>query len=75
MTEDMDLYIFNIWVVEERWYLRWSWTVRSGGALSSENAGMSNYKRGENPLRRKSKVSWAMIIISGLVGPKSRRVA
>jgi hypothetical protein len=49
--------------------------VRSGGALSSENAGMSNNKRGENPLRRKREVSRAMIIIPGLVGPKSRRVA
>jgi hypothetical protein len=34
-----------------------SQTVRSGGALGSENAGMSNEKRGENPLHRKPKVS------------------
>ena len=34
---------------------------------------MSNFKTGENPVRRKSKVSWAMIIIPGLVGPKPRR--
>jgi hypothetical protein len=34
---------------------------------------MSNHKKGENPFRRKSKVSWAMIIIPGLVGPKPRR--
>ena len=33
---------------------------------------MSNLKEGENPSHRKSKVSWAMIIIPGLVGPKSR---
>ena len=34
-----------------------SWTGRTGGALRSENAGMSNEKRGENPLRRKPKGS------------------
>jgi hypothetical protein len=28
-----------------------------GGALRSENAGMSSEKRGENPLHRKPKVS------------------
>jgi hypothetical protein len=50
-------------------------TVRFGGALSSENAGMSNYKAGENPAHRKSKVSWTTIIVPGLVGPKPRRVA
>jgi hypothetical protein len=49
--------------------------VRSGGALGSENAGMSNDKAGENPAHRKSKVSWATIIAPGLVGPKPRRVA
>ena len=52
-----------------------SWTARSGGAVSSENAGMSNHKAGENPAHRKSKVSWATIIVPGLVGPKPRRVA
>src|SRR3989344_7961240 len=50
-------------------------TARFGGALSSENAGMSNHKAGENPAHRKSKVSWAMIIIPGLVGPKPRRIS
>jgi hypothetical protein len=33
------------------------WIVRSAGAHGSENAGMSSEKRGENPLRRKPKVS------------------
>ena len=46
--------------------------MRSGGALSSENAGQSNHKAGENPAHRKSKVSWATIIVPGLVGPKPR---
>ena len=36
---------------------------------------MSNHKKGENPFGRKSKVSLAMVIISGLVGPKPRRRA
>ena len=49
--------------------------VRPGGALSSENAGMSNFKAGENPAHRKSKVSWATVIVPGLVGPKPRRIA
>ena len=33
------------------------YTGRSAGALISENAGMSSDKEGENPSRRKSKVS------------------
>ena len=36
---------------------------------------MSNHKAGENPARRKSEVSWATIIVPGLVGPKPRRVS
>ena len=49
--------------------------VRSGGALSSENAGISNLKTGENPVGRKSKVSRATVIVPGLVGPKPRRIS
>ena len=45
-------------VVEERCTPRRSHTVRSGGARAGENAGMSNDKAGENPARRKPKVSW-----------------
>ena len=45
-------------VVEERRTPRRSHTVRSGGARASENAGMSNDNAGENPARRKPKVSW-----------------
>ena len=40
------------------------------GAFRSENAGTSNHNAGENPARRKSKVSEAMMINFGLVGPK-----
>jgi len=44
--------------VEERCTPRRSRIVRSGGACTSENAGMSNDNAGENPARRKSKGSW-----------------
>ena len=33
---------------------------------------MSNRNEGESPSHRKSEVSWAMVIIPGLVGPKPR---
>ena len=36
----------------------------------SENAGTSNRKAGETPARRNTKVSFAMVISEGLVGPK-----
>ena len=42
------------------------------GAASSENAGMSSQKSGENPDRRKPKVSEATFVVFGLVGPKVR---
>ena len=41
-----------------------------GGALRSKNVGTSNHNAGENPARRKIKVSLAMTISQGLVGPK-----
>ena len=40
------------------------------GALRRENAGTSNRNVGEIPTRRKTKVSFAMLISEGLVGPK-----
>ena len=43
---------------------------RSGGALGSENVGISSVNSGENPERRKSKVSYATLIDVGLGGPK-----
>jgi len=46
--------------------------VRYAGADGSENGGISNTTQGESPCHRKSKVSWAMLINPGLVGPKSR---
>ena len=45
-------------VVGERSYQHRSHRVTSGGAVASDYAGMSNDKPGENPGRRKPKVSW-----------------
>ena len=42
----------------------------SRGAYRRENVGTSNHNAGEIPARRKHKVSLAMTIIQGLVGPK-----
>ena len=47
--------------------------MKIGGALRSENVGMSSKNAGEIPAHRKPKVSWAMQISSGLVGPKARQ--
>ena len=41
------------------------------GALRSKNVGTSNHNAGENPAHRKTKVSFAMTISEGLVGPKA----
>jgi hypothetical protein len=49
--------------------------VRPGGALRSENAGMSSDNPGENPGHRKPKVSYATLIGVGLVGPKAQAQA
>ena len=48
----------SVGTVEERCMPRRRRTVRSAGAHASENAGMSNDNAGENPARRKPKVSW-----------------
>ena len=44
--------------------------VTHAGAIGSENVGTSNRNGGGIPPRRKNKVSFAMEIIEGLVGPK-----
>ena len=41
--------------------------MRTIGTLTSENAGVSNEKQGENPCRQKSKVSRGRLVRSGLV--------
>jgi hypothetical protein len=38
----------------------------------SENVGMSNHKADEKSAHRKPEVSWATLIVPGLVGPKLR---
>lgn len=45
--------------------------VSGRGLCTSKNVGISNIYRGENPLRRISKVSRATIVVPGLVDPKS----
>ncbi len=44
--------------------------VTHAGALRSKNVGTSNHNAHENCARRKTKVSLAMSISQGLVGPK-----
>ena len=44
--------------------------MSNSGAARSENVGTSNRNVGEIPTRRKTKVSFAMLISEGLVGPK-----
>jgi len=44
--------------------------VTHGGAFGSENVGTSNRNASEILARRKNKVSFAMEIIEGSVGPK-----
>ena len=44
-------------------------SVSAAGVLWSEYAGISNDKTDEKSVRRKPKVSWAMVIIPGLGGP------
>ncbi len=47
-------------LVEERSYCIEAGLVRARGVVRSENVGMSSVFGGENPPRRKTKVSWAM---------------
>ena len=43
-------------------------TVRYFGGYRNEHVGMSNDKTSEKLVRRKTKVSRGMVIVSGLVG-------
>ena len=42
--------------------------MRSSGRIGSENAGISSVKKCENHFGRKTKVSWARVILPGLGG-------
>ena len=58
-TEAADNHLFRkVVLVAERSSQRRSDTETSRGAAASDYAGMSNDKAGENPARRKPKVSW-----------------
>ena len=46
--------------------------VRGGGALGSENAGMSSVRNVSKRSHRMAEVSAARFILGGLVGPKPR---
>ena len=65
------LRIYSRLVVEERCVWSEGRPVRAIGLDTSENVGISNIYRGENPLRRISKGSRATIVVPGLVDPKS----
>ena len=40
----------------------------NAGAYGKANVGISNDNAGEKPAHRKTKVSWATLIVPGLVG-------
>ena len=63
--------IYHHTVVEECCVQVEAGSVRTRGQCTSKNVGISNMYRGENPLRRISKGSWATIVVPGLAGPKS----
>lgn len=63
--------IYFLPVVEECCVWAEAAAVRRRGQYTSKNVGISNIYRGENPLRRISKVSRATIVVPGLVDPKS----
>ena len=69
-TEDADaIRIYMDCVVGERSVCDEGKGVTHAGADGSENVGTSNRKASEILARRKNKVSFAMEIIEGLVGP------
>ncbi len=43
--------------------------VRLRGGATRDDADMSSDKTGENPVRRKPKVSWVKLVCPGLAGP------
>ena len=57
-------------MVGEHSYCNEAVPVRDGGTMGRENVGTSNRKAREIRARRKTKVSLAMVVIQGLVGPK-----
>ena len=64
--DSRNLRIFR--VVGERNQCSEGETETDAGALISENADTSSDKPGENPGRRKPKVSWARFVLPGSAG-------
>ena len=54
-------------MVEERSNRGEAKRTTDGGLVGSENPDISNDKHGENPCRRKDKVSWGRVVLPGLV--------
>ena len=52
-------------LVEERSVSLRRCLVRDAGGIGNENAGMSSDNEGEKPSHRKSKVSWARLVLPG----------
>ena len=57
-----------IQLVGEHSILRRRCMVMCAGADRKANVGMSNDNAGEKPAHRKTEVSWATLIVPGLVG-------
>ena len=56
-------------VVGERSVVLRRQTEKTAGGTGSDYAGISSDKNGENPFRRKPKVSWGRFVRPGLVDP------
>ena len=65
VTEATDFMVLSHAVVGEHSKCSEDRPARTIGALGREYAGISNDKTGEKPVRRKSKVSWARLILPG----------
>ena len=75
-TEDTDVICLRACsVVGERSNRDEAKGATHSGAIGSDNVGTSNRNPGETPGRRKIKVSFAMEINEGLVGPKPMAIA
>ena len=55
----------KVGMVEERSVSRRRCLVRDAGGIRNENAGISSDNEGEKPSHRKSKVSWARLVLPG----------
>ena len=65
-------YIIRLWLGRGAFHGRLKGNREVPGRRGRDDAGMSTRDKGENPLRRKPKVSWGRLVHPGLVGPKPR---